>query len=171
MDDRTLGAENVLLGPTEGPAVRIGGFGARFMIDAALTGGGFALVEHPLEARTLAGPMHTHAKEDEYSFILEGEVGMQVGDLVVTAHPGDLVYKPRSVPHAFWNATDRQARLLEIISPAGFERYFEEMAPLLNREGGPDVEALQQLQVKYSLEMDFSSIPALAERYGLKMQP
>jgi hypothetical protein len=75
------------------------------------------------------------------------------------------------VPHAFWNATDRQARLLEIISPAGFERYFEEMAPLLNREGGPDVEALQQLQVKYSLEMDFSSIPALAERYGLKMQP
>jgi hypothetical protein len=33
------------------------------------------------------------------------------------------------------------------------------------------VEALQQLQVKYSLEMDFSSIPALAERYGLKMQP
>ena len=46
----------------------------------------------------------------------------------------DLVYKPRDVWHTFWNATDRPARLLEIISPAGFEQLFDELAELLRTD-------------------------------------
>ena len=79
--------------------------------------------------------MHVHAHEDEYSYVLEGEVGVQIGDDVRYAQPGDLVVKPRGIPHAFWNRTDEPARLLEIISPGGFERYFAELAPLLAPAG------------------------------------
>ncbi|CAA9425840.1 MAG: hypothetical protein AVDCRST_MAG78-1361 [uncultured Rubrobacteraceae bacterium] len=103
----------------------------------------FALVEHPIEPRVLAAPMHTHQHEDEYTYVLEGEVGVQVGDEVRVAQPGDLVFKPRHVPHAFWNAGNAPARALEITSPAGFERYFAEIASLLPTAHGapPDEQA------------------------------
>jgi hypothetical protein len=111
--------------------------------------------------------VHTHTREDEHSWVIEGEIGMQLGDKVITARPGDFVFKPRDVPHAFWNATDKPARMLEIISPAGFERYFAEIAPLLNTGGPPDLEALGALREKYGLSMDMPSRLILVERYGL----
>jgi len=122
--------QTTVLGPDDGRFAQIGGMGVRFMVDPERVAG-FAMVEHPLAPRTLAAPPHTHTHEDEYTYVLEGEVGVQVGDEVRVAHPGDLVFKPRHVPHAFWNAGDRPARALEIISPAGFERYFVEIAQLL----------------------------------------
>jgi len=56
---------------------------------------------------------------DEYSYVIEGEVGARVGTDEVTARTGDYIFKPRRLPHTFWNPTDRPARLLEIIVPAG----------------------------------------------------
>ena len=163
------GSARIVLSPDEGEALEFGGLGVRFMIDGAQSGGTFALVEHPIGPRVLAAPMHTHRHEDEYTYVLEGEVGVQVGDEVRVARPGDLVFKPRGIPHAFWNAGDAPARALEIISPAGFERYFLEIAPLLPpaHPGPPDEQRLFAVQEKYGLEMDMSSIPTLAERHGL----
>jgi quercetin dioxygenase-like cupin family protein len=159
----------IVLSPEEGAMIWLGGLGVRFMIDGAETGQTFALVEHPMEPRILAAPMHTHQHEDEYTYVLEGEVGVQVGDEVRVARPGDLVFKPRHVPHAFWNAGDTPARALEIISPAGFERYFVEIAQLLppTHDGPVDEEALGAVMARYGLEMDMSSIPLLVERHGL----
>ena len=159
----------ILLSPEEGETVWLGGLGVRFMIDGAQTGETFALVEHPIEPRALAAPIHTHQHEDEYTYVLEGEVGVQVGDEVRVARPGDLVFKPRRVPHAFWNAGDAPARALEIISPAGFERYFAEMASLLPpaHHEPSDEQALGAVMARYGLEMDMSSIPGLVERHGL----
>ena len=147
----------------------MGGLGVQAMIESAQSGGTFALVEHPIGPRVLAAPMHTHEREDEYTFVLEGEVGVQVDEAVRVARPGDLVFKPRGVPHAFWNAGDAPARALEIISPAGFERYFAEIAPLLppNHTGPPDEQALGAVMARYGLEMDFGSVPVLVERHGL----
>ena len=153
---------NSILGPTDGESVDLGGLGVRFMA----TGEGFSLVEHPIAPRTLAAPMHVHEREDEYSYVLEGELGVQVGDEVRYARPGDLVFKPRGIWHAFWNRTDEPARLLEIISPAGFERYFAELKPLL--EPQPDFEALAALLARYGLEMDMTSAATIAEREGLR---
>jgi hypothetical protein len=65
--------ERRTIGPDEGRAVDFGGLGVRFMVGCEDSGGGFALVEHPLEPRVLASPMHRHSNEDEYSFVLEGE--------------------------------------------------------------------------------------------------
>ena len=152
--------------PQEGERVELGGFGVRFMT----VGEGFSLVEHPIAPRTLAAPMHTHEHEDEYSYVLEGEVGVQIGDEVRYATPGDLVVKPRWIPHAFWNRTDAPARLLEIISPGGFERYFAELAPLLPPHvPAPDFEALAALQARYGLRMDMDTAATIASREGLTL--
>src|SRR5215216_728211 len=159
----------IVLSPDEGEKVMMGGLGVRFMIGSAQSGGTFALVEHPIGPRVLASPLHTHEREDEYTYVLEGAVGVQVGDEVRVARPGELVFKPRGVPHAFWNAGDALARALEIISPAGFERYFAELAPLFPpaNQGPLDEEAVDAVRDKYGLKMDLGSIPVLAERYGL----
>ena len=159
----------IVLSPDEGETVWLRKLGIRFMIGGERTGGNFALVEHPIGPRALAAPMHTHRHEDEYTYVLEGEIGVQVGEEVRVAQPGDLVFKPRGVPHAFWNAADEPARALEIISPAGFERYFAELAPLFPpaNQGPLDQEAIGAVREKYGLEMDMGSIPVLAERHGL----
>lgn len=105
----------IVLPPEEGEMVWLGGLGVRFMIDGKETGENFALVEHPIEPR-VSPRLCTHRHEDEYTYVLEGEVGVQIEDEVHVARPGDLVFKPRHVPHAFWNAGDTPARALEIIS-------------------------------------------------------
>jgi mannose-6-phosphate isomerase-like protein (cupin superfamily) len=119
-----------VLGPADGEAVLLGSMGARFMISGEESGGGFSLVEHPIPGRALAAPLHRHSREDEYSFVLEGRVGALLGDEVVYGGPGDLIFKPRDQWHTFWNAGEEPARILELISPAGFEGYFKEIARL-----------------------------------------
>jgi quercetin dioxygenase-like cupin family protein len=149
----------------DGEVLDLDGLGVRLLIGDDDAGGRFAVVEHPLAARTLGAPMHTHAREDEYSFVLAGRIGLLIGGEEVEAGAGDLVFKPRGVPHAFWNATDQPARLLEIISPAGFERFFAELHGLM---ATGDEDAIEALMRTYELDMDFSSGPELAARYGLR---
>src|SRR6188768_631377 len=115
------------------------GLGNRFLLRGAETGGRFGLVEHVIAPRALAAPLHTHEHEDEYSFVLSGRMGAQIGDDVIEAGVGELVLKPRGIPHAFWNAGDEETRVLEIISPAGFEQYFADLAPVLTGDGPPDL--------------------------------
>ncbi len=105
------------IGPSAGKLVDIQSVGVRFMAWSEETGGGFALVEHPIPPRGLVAPLHKHSREDEYSYVLEGRLGAQLGDEVVHAQAGDLVFKPRDQWHTFWNAGDRPCRILEIISP------------------------------------------------------
>jgi quercetin dioxygenase-like cupin family protein len=140
--------------------------GARFIMDGALSQGRFSVVEHPIAPRGLAAPMHRHSREDEYSFVLHGRCGFQLGDDVVFAEPGDLVYKPREVWHTFWNATDEPARILEIISPAGFEGLFVELAGLMESDPG-NVEAIAALGARYGVEMDPSSTGRIVAEHGL----
>jgi hypothetical protein len=76
-----------LVGPCDGKAGFLGTIGVRFMIDGAETGERFSLVEHPMSARALAAPIHRHAREDEYSYVLEGCVGALLGDEVLVGTP------------------------------------------------------------------------------------
>ena len=153
----------------EGERADLPGLGSRHLLRGEETGGRFALLEHTIPPRALAAPMHTHEHEDEYSLVTAGRVGAQIGDDVVEAGPGDLIRKPRGVPHAFWNAGDEEARLLELISPAGFEAYFDEMSPVLSVDGPRDVAALAAIQARYELTMDFASIATLAAEHGLRV--
>jgi mannose-6-phosphate isomerase-like protein (cupin superfamily) len=155
------------LGPRDGKAGFLGSIGVRFMIDGDESAGGFSLVEHPMSARALAAPLHRHRREDEYSYVLEGRVGALLGDDVVEGGRGDLIFKPRDQWHTFWNAGDEPARILEIISPSGFERFFEELVDLggVTRADPEDVVALCG---RYELEMDPGSVPELVQRFGLR---
>jgi len=154
-----------IVGPQAGKAGHLGGIGVRFMAWAAETGGGFSLVEHPMAPRALAAPLHRHTHEDEYSYVLEGRMGADLGGEGVYGDPGDLVFKPRGQWHTFWNAGDEPCRILEIISPGGFERYFEELVDLRAR---PTPEAVAEIAARYGLEFDMASVPVLCERHGLR---
>jgi mannose-6-phosphate isomerase-like protein (cupin superfamily) len=157
-----------IVGPDDGRQGLLGSIGVRFMIDGFEAGGCFSLVEHPMSARALAAPLHLHTREDEYSLVLEGRMGALLGDDVVEAGPGELVFKPRNQWHTFWNAGDEPCRILEIISPAGFERFFHELVDM----GGvaeADPEAFAELRARYDIEMQPETVPELLERFRLRM--
>ena len=156
-----------IVGPKDGKAGSLGSIGVRFMIDTEEThAGGFSLVEHPMPPHALAAPLHRHSREDEYSYVLEGRMGALLGDDVVYAEVGDLVHKPRDQWHTFWNAGATPCRILEIIAPGGFERYFEELVDA-GADGPIGPEQVAPIAARYGLELDFASIPALCERFGL----
>jgi mannose-6-phosphate isomerase-like protein (cupin superfamily) len=157
-----------IVGPRDAKEGFLGSIGARFVIDGSEAEERFSLVEHPMSPRALAAPLHLHTREDEYSFVLQGRMGALLGDDVVGAGPGDLVFKPRNQWHTFWNAGDEPCRILEIISPAGFERFFQELVEM----GGvaeADPEAFARLTERYGLEMQPETVPELLERFGLQM--
>jgi hypothetical protein len=98
-------------------------------------------------------------------------MGALLGDDVVYAQPGDLVFKPRNQWHTFWNAGEEPCRILEIIAPGGFEDYFDELVEkTATLTGPPTPEFLAELDViaaRYGLELQSDSIPALCERFGV----
>src|ERR1051326_3933669 len=137
-----------LVGPDNGRDGFLGSIGVRFMIDGRAAQGRFPLVEHPMSPRAAAAPVHRHTREDEYSFVLTGRMGALLGEDVVEAGPGDLVFKPRNQWHTFWSAVEEPCRILELISPAGFEHYFHELVELGGAlQASPD--ALAELCKRY----------------------
>jgi mannose-6-phosphate isomerase-like protein (cupin superfamily) len=157
----------IVIGPDDGKLVTLQTLGVRFMIPGNESDSRFSLVEHPIPPLSLAAPLHRHSREDEYSFVLEGRMGALLGDDVVYAEVGDLVYKPRGQWHTFWNAIDAPTRILEIISPSGFELFFEELAAIVV-DGRPDEARFGPLCERYGLEMQPDSVPGLIERFGLR---
>jgi mannose-6-phosphate isomerase-like protein (cupin superfamily) len=145
-----------------GESFDFGGLGINWKIDGKHSEGRFSVVHHPIAPHALAVPLHYHHNEDEYSFVLKGTLGALLGDEVVMAEAGLWVFKPRGQWHTFWNAGDTACEIIEVISPAGFENYFREVAAAWG-----DVERFAQINRKYNLEMDFESVPALCARFGL----
>ena len=139
-----------------------GGLGVNWKIDGKHSGERFSVIHHPIAPHALAAPLHYHHNEDEYSFVLKGTLGALLGEEVVMAEAGLWVFKPRGQWHTFWNAGDTPCEIIEVISPAGFENYFREVAAAWG-----DIERFGQINQKYNLEMDFNSVPGLCERFGV----
>jgi mannose-6-phosphate isomerase-like protein (cupin superfamily) len=157
-----------IVGPQDGAVGFLGSIGVRWMIDGDHPEQRFSLVEHPMSPRALAAPLHKHTREDEYSYVLAGRMGALLGDDVVEAGPGDLVFKPRNQWHTFWNAGEEPCRILEIISPAGFELFFRELDALGGATNAAP-EALAALCQRHGLEMQPDSVPGLLQRFGLRI--
>jgi quercetin dioxygenase-like cupin family protein len=153
--------------PGEGRAGGLApGVGVVFKIDGEDTGGALSIVEHPFAVRALVPP-HVHTLEDEYSIVLEGEIGFRSNDREVVLRPGGYIIKPRGEIHAMWNAGKTPARMIEVISPAGFERFFREMSDL-TASGAPDMAVIAELGQRYGLpfaEPDW--LPDVIARYDL----
>ncbi len=145
-----------------------GGIGVKFKITSEETGQAFSIVEHPVQPRTLVPP-HLHHDTDEYSYVVEGQFGARIGDQILLASPGDYILKPRKIPHTFWNPTDKLARLVEIISPAGFEKFFAEASELFQKTR-PEFEQMKALAAKYNTSLGWDEwIPELTKKYKLKL--
>jgi len=108
-----------------------------------------SIVEHPFNVGTITAP-HMHSREDEYSIVLEGQIGFRSDDREVVLGPGGYIIKPRGQMHAMWNAGDGPGRIIEIIIPGGFESYFRELADLL-AAGASDTVAFAELAAQYGL--------------------
>ena len=152
--------------PGGGPQGNLGTIGVVFKLWGRDTGGALAIVEHPFPVGALVPP-HLHTREDEYSIVTEGQIGFRSGDREVVLGPGGYITKPRGELHAMWNAGAVPARMIEIISPAGFEHFFREVAEMV-AAGQVDEGAGADLADRYGLsfaEPDW--LPAIVERYGL----
>lgn len=147
MTDRPAGA----LHRGDAASLSLYGVRFRFVLRAEETGGSLAIVEVEIPPRTLVKP-HRHHKEDEYTLVVSGRLGVRLGDEELRVGPGTYLRKPRGVPHAIWNAGTETAQIIEILVPGGFERYFEEIEPILEHGQG-----------------DAASYAALADRYGVEV--
>jgi quercetin dioxygenase-like cupin family protein len=156
------------LSPDEGTTVEMAGRGIIYRIVGEQTGGAFALIEATLGPRRLGAPPHMHHREDEVTCVLDGELMVQVGERVICARPGSVVFKPRGVFHTVWNSTMGTARFLEFISPAGFEEYFSELARFLPVEGPPDVPMMIELARRYEVEFDMTRLPEILKHYEVE---
>jgi quercetin dioxygenase-like cupin family protein len=152
--------------PGEGRAGDFGGIGVVFKLWGHDTGGALSIVEHPFEVGALVAP-HVHTREDEYSIVTEGEIGFRSGDREVVLGAGGYITKPRGELHAMWNAGKTPARMIEIISPAGFEHFFREVVDLV-AAGPPAFDTMAALWAGYGLELGEAEwLPDIIARYGL----
>jgi quercetin dioxygenase-like cupin family protein len=157
-----------LVAPDEGKTVML--FGVRFdyKVVTADSGGSLALLEVEIPAGTLVKP-HNHSREDEFSLVLAGTVGVRIGDRVLEASQGSYLVKPRGIPHAMWNAGSTPARVVEMLSPAGLETYFERLGPVLAHEGGAGAKEYYELAESYGITIQDDWIEELERTYGVKL--
>jgi quercetin dioxygenase-like cupin family protein len=155
-----------VVAPGEGTTVKL--FGVRFgyKVVSADSGGALAVMEVEIPPGTLVKP-HSHDREDEFSLVLAGAVGVRIGDQVLSAEQGSWLVKPRGTPHAMWNAASGPATVLEIVAPGGLEGYFEKLAPILADHRTPP--EYYQLAEDYGITIQDDWVGDLEQAYGVKL--
>jgi mannose-6-phosphate isomerase-like protein (cupin superfamily) len=125
---------------------------------AETSGGGLTLIE-AVAGHGPGAPLHVHHNDNEWFFVLEGEMAFWVGGNVIEAPAGSFVYGPRAIPHTF-DVTSSQARFLLGTNPAGFEsfvRMVAEPAKTLTLppppDGPPDMQALAAAAQQVGIEI------------------
>lgn len=148
----------IALGPDEGEAFWF--FDCLVIAKAtqATTGGRVAVLEHRA-ARGTGSPLHVHHDEDEWFYVIEGEVTFWVGGEVIVSPAGSFVYGPRDIPHTFIVSSD-EAHFLLVAEPAGFDDFVRavgEPAPRLEippaSTEAPDIEALSRLAATFGIDI------------------
>jgi mannose-6-phosphate isomerase-like protein (cupin superfamily) len=168
MTTSPIGAgKRFLVEPADGKVVREGPVGAIIKIPGTATNGVISIVEHPVAPRILVPP-HVHQDNDEWSYILEGRIGVRIGDDEFIAEAGSYVLKPRRIQHTFWNPDDRPARILEIITPSGLEEMFARFGELGAR-GELTPETMGATAAQYGSTVSMAWVPELIARYGLTL--
>ncbi len=156
--NREKNVSGITLQPGMGKSLWVLGDLYTFKVVGEETGGAFAVLEVQVELQN-GPPPHIHHREDETFYVLEGEFSFLHGDIKFTATAGSFVYIPRGTLHTFKNIGTSQGRFLVIITPAGFEKFFEEIGePAIDKSSPPPfnpatVEKLLTLAPKYHLEV------------------
>jgi quercetin dioxygenase-like cupin family protein len=157
--------------PGDGSSGTLGSIGVDFKLWGNDTGGAVSIVEHPFPVGALVPP-HLHTREDEYSIVIEGEIGFRSGDREAILGAGGYITKPRNELHAMWNAGAIPARMIEVISPAGFENFFRELSELLLSVSEPDLSQIAEIAGRYGLQFGQPDwLPDVISRYNLTRLP
>lgn len=122
----------------------------RIRIPSTQTGGTLSVIE----THTPPGsgpPLHVHHREHEAFHVVEGEFEFQVGDEVIRAEPGAMLFAPKEVPHRFQNVGATPGRMVVTLVPGGFEQFFVEAHDLF-AAGSPSEEDAIALGKRYDLE-------------------
>lgn len=147
-------ARAIVLEPGEGETVSVLGDQYTYKAVGEDLNGAYALVETTVPAGSAGPPPHIHRTEEEAFYVVEGELTVLVGERTFQAPVGTFALVPRGMLHAFSNRGSRPARVLVIISPAGFEQAFREMADIApSADEPPDLERLLAIARKYNLEI------------------
>ncbi len=136
--------------PGAGKALHVLGDVVTSPVVGTETGGAYAVQQRT--TRPGGGPpLHRHSREDEGLFVLEGEYEFRVGEQTFRAGPDTFVFGPWGIPHAFKCVGPDPGRIQVIISPPGFEAFFEEV-DVLARQGPPDMGQVAALAGKHGAE-------------------
>ena len=149
---------------TDGGVVRLPGegdttslFGDTYVVKAAgeETGGALAVIEAALAPRSAGTPLHVNTLEDENYYVVEGTLTFRLGERTLEAPAGTFVHIPKGVVHTHWNATDAPVQLLGFPAPAGFEKFFADLAELMGSmpPGPPDMSRMAAVYEKYGLRV------------------
>jgi quercetin dioxygenase-like cupin family protein len=148
----------IALSAGEGEALWFLGSLATLKASSDSTAGRVAVIEH-LSPRGSGSPLHVHHNEDEWFYVIEGELTFWVGGQVITAPAGSFVYGPRDIPHTF-TVSSEQARFLLVVEPAGFDGFLralaepaEQLAIPAPATEPPDMEAMVRLAAEYGVEI------------------
>ena len=165
-----LEKSKMLVGPRGGTRLPV--LDITHKVEAGDSGGSITIEEWGLPPGRMIPP-HTHDREDEYMFVLEGEVTCFVGGEVLAAPIGSLVLKPRGVPHAFYNAGAETFRVLEVLTPGGMEGYFDEYERIVARLASGEIDAGEhrraraELGARYGITWHDDRIPEVRTRFGI----
>jgi mannose-6-phosphate isomerase-like protein (cupin superfamily) len=157
--------KKILIAPKEGSHLPF--LDITHKVTAESFGGAFTIIEAHLTPGRMIPP-HTHTREDECNFVLEGELTLDVGGEIVVAPAGSFVIKPRGVYHALCNASTEPVRFLEIHTPGEFENYdeYEEIG-----ESAMDEEARRmaraELGKRYGVSWHAERITEAMARFGI----
>jgi mannose-6-phosphate isomerase-like protein (cupin superfamily) len=147
-------AEFIVLAPGEGKTVTVLGDTYTYKARAADTAGHYGLVELIAPAGSPGPPPHIHEGEEEALYVVDGELRVQVGQQTMQVLAGAFILVPRGTTHTFSNPSSKPAKVLVLVSPAGFESAFEEMAQVAPRaDQPPDMEKLLAIARKYNLRI------------------
>lgn len=149
-EEKQPSVTGIILPPGEGNAIFVLGNPWTIKSSSEDTGGSIAVMEGTFHPNSGA-PAHVHRQHEETFYVLEGEFTFRLGRQSVKATAGTFVFVPRGVPHSFENVGNQPGKILGIMTPGGYEKFFEELAQL--PPGPPDPVKFQEIFAKYDQEM------------------
>ena len=115
---------------------------------------------------TLIAP-HTHSREDEVTYVVEGELTIELGEEVLSAPAGSVVWRPRGQRHAIWNSSGQPAHFFEVVAPAeNFEAFTRDVTRLVAM--GKVREELLDVGRAHGIEFDIQHAGELIGRFNLR---